>query len=353
MFLAGILIFQMTAPVRAQEKENAGSEALERTNPRTILLKMSVKARRTGYQGRKVIVDFSMSAPKITNYQVQRVQPGLERKDYPDRGSVVIQKDGWLWRYYPEEALVVKKRTPPSAGAWDALQEENLDLVMQSYTVDMKEGDEILGRPSMLVEFEPIEHGTRPSRKVWIDTENGVPLRTEVYGVDDNLYMLSHFQLIKYNSSFDAETFEIKAPGARVVESRQEVVDCQEGGDRGDLPVGASWRPNKLPSGFVLKCLRKLKFGEIEEYQHLYTDGLSSLSFFEGEKERKLSRKGGRRGHVLIGSSHGLIYDFGLLKLLKWEVDGKHLILIGELSPEGIVQVALSVDRIGQAKRGP
>jgi negative regulator of sigma E activity len=306
-------------------------------------MQMSIQARETGYRGKKVIIDFSMRVPKITNYDVIHMNQDLEKKEYPEQGRVVIKKDGYLWRYYPGKGLAVKKKAPTSGG-WDTLQKENLDLVMKNYYVETSGAGKILGRPAILVHFTPLRKGTRPSRKVWIDKDKGLPLRTEIYGVDGQLYMISHFEKINYDSAVEEGTFDIKEPKTRIIQAEEEVEICQV--ETGELAgKGGSWGPTHLPQGFVVKCLRKMRSRDNEEYQHMYTDGLSALSFFESSNERKLASQESEMTPVDVGSVPGEIHDFGLLKIVKWRSNGSHFILIGELDPEGLLEVADSVEK--------
>ncbi len=181
---------------------------------RKVLLLMSVNARRTPYEGRKIIIDLSKQVPEITQYHIFHHQPDLERKEYPGLGRVTVRRGGWLWQYYSKEDVIVKRKVPMPE-EWDLLQKDNLELAMRNYNVRLERGAPMLGRQSLLVRFEPLQSGSRPTRKIWVDMEKGVPLRGEVYGVDGNLYLVSHFEVINYEPSSDGELGVRKPSGMK------------------------------------------------------------------------------------------------------------------------------------------
>lgn len=325
----------------------AAAENSDKT--REVLIKMSINARQTGYVGRKVIIDFSRQAPNITHYRVFRTRPELERKDYPELGRTIIRKKGWVWQYYPEKALIIKKKAP-LPDDWDILQQKNLELVMKNYYVQLDEGMTILGRRSTLVKFSPLKPGSRPTRKVWIDKEKGLPLRREVYGVDGNLYLISHFELLDYNAPVGKETFDIKAPKARLVETDAEITE----GDPHHLnsyfhKIGL-YQPESLPPGFILKHLRKSKDRHEVKYQLFYSDGLSALSFFQSRQKHHLSTRGSKVSDVMVGNVPARFYDFGLIRILAWEKGGQYFALVCELTKEEIINIAGSTSQISQMK---
>jgi negative regulator of sigma E activity len=319
-------------------------------DPRTILRMISDNARKTGYAGRKVIIDFSRRIPEITRYDVFHQGADVERKEYPQAGKTVVKKGGWVWSYYRKEGIVVKKRFSSTGDEQDVLRKENLDLVRNSYHILLGEGMPILGRPCLMVRFEPLKDGSRPVRKVWVDTEKGLPLRGETYGIDGNLYLLSHYEGISFDPVFGPGTFEVDFPSrAKVVESETELTECGASGASPSPARLGPWRPENLPPGFVLKCWRKTGTAKEPQYQQFYSDGLSALSF-QGGGERSLGLHGGMTSDVPIGERTGKLYDFGLLRLLTWKAGREHFALVGELPLEDMTAVARSV-RVTQYER--
>ncbi len=310
---------------------------------RKVLLLMSVNARRTPYEGRKIIIDLSKQVPEITQYHIFHHQPDLERKEYPGLGRVTVRRGGWLWQYYSKEDVIVKRKVPMPE-EWDVLQKENLELAMRNYHVRLERGAPMLGRQSLLVRFEPLQSGSRPTRKIWVDMEKGVPLRGEVYGVDGNLYLVSHFEVINYEPSSDGELFEIKAPRARIVEAAAgEDAAAGAGRPQAERDEGL-WRPAVLPLGFVAKGCKTAGHRRAREVQEFFTDGLSNLSFFQGPGEHPADTDA-RYHQVSIDGQPARFYDFGLLRLLKWNRDSRHFVLVGELATDELLRMAQSVSK--------
>jgi negative regulator of sigma E activity len=322
----------------------------EMEDPLAVLHRLAQSAGRTGYRGDKVLIDFSQGVPRITRYQVTHAMPGMERRDYREDGRTVISRDGWLWQYHPDRQSVVRTRgTPPEE--WDVLQRENLKLVLQNYQVNLQEGKPILGRRNLQVSFSPHQPGSRPSRKVWIDVEKGVPLRGEVYGVDGTLYHETHFEDLRYENPRGKEIFDIHAVGRPVVHEEVDQGEC--------IPIGQGqntrWRdvawPAAPPSGFAGKCLRLKESPAGREAQVLYSDGLSALSFFQEQGEKNLPREQRRAREVKIGARPALLYDLGLMRLLKWNSRGRHFVMVGEVSGEELTRAAGSILDEDQSRR--
>jgi negative regulator of sigma E activity len=321
--------------------------AEEPQDPRIVLRNMFINARKTGYEGKKVVIDFSKSVPDITRYHIVHVLPDRERRDYTDLGRVVIMKDGWLEQYYPKEGLVIRRKEPAS-NEWDVLQQENLDLVMKSYDVKLEPGAPMVGRRSLLVQLSPLDRASRPLRKIWIDQEKGLPLRGEVYGVDGNLYLLSHFELLRYNNPPGPGSFTIDNP-RKIIEAGGDADEWRTTGSCPTSVASALWKPGMLPGGFMLKSLRRNT--GTQRYQQLYTDGLSALSLFQEQGEQNLAERAGRVSKVAVGPASGLMYDLGLMRLVKWNRGGQHFVLVGELSSDNMLRVADSV-ALNKADKG-
>ncbi len=321
----------------------APATAIGPEETRHILHQMAVTARHTGFSGKKVVINFSRRAPEITSFLVVRLSHGLERREYPDLGKVVINREGWQWEYYPAKALIVKRRNPAD-DQWDLLAEENLDQIMSSYQVFLAEGKSILGRRSMAVRFEPIDRGSRPERRVWIDRENGLPLRSEIYGVDGTLYLVSHFEKIDFNPDRRRDVFHIRDRRAKVQETDADVTMLGRRHLPG-VPQPVLTRPAELPGGFALQRVRQSGRRPRAEFQQLYSDGLSSLSLFERAAGAPADPHDALGRPVSIGTIPGMLHDYGLLRAVTWHDGGRSFVLVGDLSAEAMLRVAASVGR--------
>jgi negative regulator of sigma E activity len=310
---------------------------------RHILRQLAVSARQTGFSGKKVIINLSRRSPEITSYSVIHLNHGLERREYPDLGKVVINREGWQWEYYPAKSLVIKRRNPAD-DQWDLLQEDNLDQIMESYQVDLAEGMPILGRESLAVRFEPIDRGSRPARKVWLDRTSGLPLRGEIYGVDGTLYLVSHFELLDFDPKPRRDAFQIRDRRAKVMEADADVTMLGRRRLPG-VPQPSIWKPAELPQGFTLQRVRQSGRRPRAEFQQLYSDGLSSLSLFERAGGTSTDAHDSLGRPVTIGSSPGTLHDYGLLRAVTWHVGGRSFVLVGDVSADLLLRVAASVGR--------
>jgi negative regulator of sigma E activity len=194
----------------------------------------------------------------------------------------------------------------------------------------------------MSISFQPM--GTnRPARKIWIDREYGVPLRTEIYDLNGNLALLSMFSEIQFAPALDNETFNPQFPKdiipKNITESRY--ADIPEAQD--EITDFKLHSPTYLPEGFTLIGISRLKVGKSERIQLLYSDGLSSLSVFEDKPTVSPSGNSLPAREVLINDKKGVLYDQGLLKILDWNLEDIHVTLVAEISEDELLKVAGSI----------
>lgn len=299
------------------------------------------RATETAYRGRKVVVDFSRSAPQITSMTVFCKPGGHERRElHATRGLLVI--DGHTaWQYLPEQGVVLKRPSRGEGG--ELLRPEQLRRALLSYEVHASPTETVAGRRSRALEFAPRQGGSRPRRRIWVDEETGLILRTEVYGTDSRLSWLTVFEDLDFRPSFDAAVFTMRVPaGARIVEAGSDLcLEPAEAERIAGLPVAL---PLYLPEGFVRQCIRARRQRDYGEVQMVFGDGLSLLSLFESTSFRD---PGGAAAApaVTVGPWTGRWHEFGLVTGISWRTPWAHLALLGELSREELHKIAGSVRR--------
>jgi outer membrane lipoprotein-sorting protein len=309
----------------------------------------------SSYRGRKVVIDFSRLTPQVTSITVQREPGGKERREFPSSHGVVITNGSVVWQYLPAERVVVRRPVRRGEGT-DVLRPEQLRQAEGSYQVRSVPVEEaIAGRPSFLVEFAPRQPGTRPLRRVWVDVETGLVLRTEIYSSENRLSWLSAFEQIEYRSTARPDDFQ-PPPGVPEVPAAEEE-RCIAPRDA-ELASGIPVRfPRYLPAGFAQTCIHARRHHDYGEVQVLYSDGLSLLSLFESTHFREPGG-GGRELEtpVGVGQLPGRWYDLGLVTALAWGRPGAYFALLGELSRDELLKVGASIgarEELPGAERHP
>jgi outer membrane lipoprotein-sorting protein len=310
------------------------------------------RAAETAYRGRKVVIDFSRPAPQVTSMTVLCQPGGRERREFHATREVLVVDGDSSWQYLPEQGVVLKR--PARGEGGELLRPEQLRRALVSYDVRAAPSEPVAGRRSRALEFTPRQGGSRPRRRIWVDEETGLILRTEVYGIDSRLSWLTVFESLEYHPALDAAAFRMRVPaGARVVEAAAEpCLEPAEAGRIAGLPVAL---PVYLPEGFARQCIRARRHHDYGEVQVVFGDGLSLLSLFESTSFREPG-SGTTAPAVAVGHWTGRWHELGLVTGISWRTPWAHLALLGELSREELHKIAGSVrggEELSPAGRRP
>jgi outer membrane lipoprotein-sorting protein len=301
----------------------------------------------TGYRGRKVIIDFTRLTPRVSTLTVLRQPGGRERRESAGSSGVYVVDGSASWQYLPERGIVVR-RALKGRPECEVLRPEQVREAAASYEVRGAAAAPIAGRPSRLIEFLPRQGGSRPVRRVWIDVETGLILRSEISTPENRLSWLSVFESLEYGPPVDPEAFVMRVPsGVPVLEIGEDPCLGETDAERASgLPLVL---PVYLPPGFARTCIYARRHREYAELQVLFSDGLSMLSLFESTRFREPGAGGGdAEAPVAVGPWPGRWYDLGLVTGIAWRPPWAHLALLGELSREELRKVAASVRLRGE-----
>jgi outer membrane lipoprotein-sorting protein len=294
----------------------------------------------TPYRGRKVVIDFGRRGPDVTGMTVSCEPGGRERREFNGSHGVLILDGQSEWQYLPAQGLLIKR--PAQAERGEQLRPEQLRRALESYDVRAVAVGIVAGRPSRVLEFLPREAGSRPRRRVWVDVQSGLILRTEVYDTESRLSWLSVFEELEYRPRLDPETFTMRVPpGTRLVEAGPDpCLEPAAAEAAAGLPVPL---PAYLPAGFARQCIRAHRKREYGEIQVVFGDGLSLLSLFASTRFKDPGGDAHAADVVEIGPWHGRWYDRGLVTGVSWRTPWANLALLGELSRPELQRVAGSV----------
>ena len=276
------------------------------------------------YRGTKRVAFRGGEQPREMTLRVIHVRPDRTRTEFlgPGRmqGSVRIEIGKEAWRLDPRNGEW-RRSAPRGPAAVD------LDRLLANYTATEESTDSVAGRRCLVVTIKSKRAGN-PSRRVWIDAETNVPLKTQFYGADGNLISEATFVDIQFAVPKEVSA-SVRAP-KEVAESGQQQPTL------GFDPI----KPAYLPPGYELVASTALSVRGRASGHLQYSDGLGTISLFEGRRGSSSEEPDhkGSRGEPRHGRGQR---QFPLA--LRWEHGDMRFTLIGDISPVELRKIAASL----------
>ncbi len=340
----------------------AQKDAEEALNPiRTltfddILQMLDSSEKRFSYLGTKFVIDYTPTRRSTTLVKVT-YGAGLEKKEVSPlqhgESQIILDDGKYLWHYIPSQASVIKKKQQLSLGKISQRIYSQNKLIQENYTIRIEQQNVDTLSPTVsqipsimgdvLVMFEPKSHD-RPSWKLWIESEHGLIVRTEVYDVEGNLALLSAFSELTFQPKLSEKSFVVTVPKGTKMETSVEnhFHTIEEAQTQASFSIVA---PTYLPPGFLLNSVISSPTERGEKVQLGYIDGMSTISVFEEKQAAAVDTSQGTSKEVEINSSiKGTFHDHGLIKILRWALDNERFVtLVGEVADAELVKIAASI----------
>ena len=324
-------------------------------DPQDVLRRMVEAERKIDFVGRRLVIGFGGRYNMIREEKVINKSPDRQRIEVlapPEiAGSGLIRLGKRKW-YIPPKVkgspsdLPPYRLGPPPAKLGRSQRE--LELMSHNYSMKISPGGRIVGRRTYLLEITP-RHKGRPSRRIWVDVEKGLPLRMENYNSEGELRFLVVYTEISFPSEIEEKLF---VPPKRGVRDEGRFRGPYSGGElslkelrqRISFPILI---PKYLPDGFEFQSAGLIRYRRREIAHLRYTDGLVLLSLFETRGGRPEGRHGMREREMerpieILGVRCKLFYD-GQLRILRWMERGINFTLIGDLGEIDMIKVAESL----------
>ena len=267
--------------------------------------------------------------------------------------QIIIDDGKFLWHYIPSQASVVKKKRRLSLGQLSKRIRYQKDLIQQNYFITIHSDTQQTQpahapQPSsiqgdVVVVFQPKAHD-RPSWKIWVESEHGLVVRTEIYDLGGNLALLSAFSELTFEPKLPEKAFTMTVPKGTTVKTsvEQTFSSVEDAQSSVSFPV---LEPAYLPSGFLLSSVIVSAEQNRERVQLTYIDGMSSISFFQDKHPGGDSETSKTSKEVTINSTvKGTFYDHGLLKILNWKQHERvYVTLVGEVADTELLKMASSI----------
>ncbi|HEY3329906.1 MAG TPA: outer membrane lipoprotein-sorting protein [Capsulimonadaceae bacterium] len=256
-------------------------------------------------------------------------------------GRVILENASNQWTYVPRTNVVIQTARPPQRP-----DEPDFGLLKQNYALNVApKREKIAGRDSYVVTIAS-KHRKDKALRYWVDVSTGLALRSERYHADGDLASVSYFSDINFHPAFAASTFSpTQWPGARVQQMmyKSTAASSMTPSETARSLGGHAVAPANMRE-FKLKSVTRLPAAKQETLHLHYSDGLTSLSVFETLKaHRKATRMPGSRPIALPGGNTGRIAARGNYCILNFDTPRNTITLLGDLSPETLVDLASSL----------
>lgn len=180
----------------------------------------------------------------------------------------------------------------------------------------VKDGGNVAGRPTVLVSIS--EESGNALQKLWIDRDQVVILKRELFDAVGNRVGFFEFTEVDYRPKFSGSDFELERKGARVVTPRDELMRMAKVMNLATVALPES-------EGYRLEWVRRLPGGRVPILQQSYTKLGVTLSLFQAGAEVNLP--------MLRKVPNGI-------ESLTWNRGGETFALIGNVSGDEIRRLA-------------
>jgi sigma-E factor negative regulatory protein RseB len=310
--LAGMVTHGAPTSV-AQQTAPVGLELLRRARQAEVV---------HSYRGVRVTRTFLPGSAMTATAHVLHRRPATTRTEYLSppalAGTVVLQIGSDRWHRSSSDQ---RWRHAPAAPEFDSL-----DLLERNYDLRVGAGSLVANRECQLLFISP-KHDGNPSKRMWLDRDTGLILRSELLNWRQDDISVSSFERLEVDPPFSAdETRSLLPP--RAVESP----------DRGALAFKPLF-PRYVPAGYVFTGLTVVPLHG-ERAAHLrYSDGLNTISLFQAPAAA-FALRSPRRSREL---SYAVVFT--------WQRGPMSYALMGDIRPTELQRMAASVQPPSPASR--
>ncbi|MDR3708491.1 MAG: outer membrane lipoprotein-sorting protein [Capsulimonadaceae bacterium] len=256
-------------------------------------------------------------------------------------GRVILENKANQWTFVPSPKTVIH-----TAKSTAAREDVNPDLLRAhySFTIGAKR-DRIAGRDAYVISLTSKIRKDRAIR-YWIDPYTGIALRTERYHAGGNLAFVSYYSDINFHPKFAPSQFSPSQwTGAKVEQSRESPSNPEELGVQNISSNlnGELFAPPRIRE-YTLVGVTKMQEASRQTLHLHYSDGLSNLSLFETLKHnRRATHMAGSKPVRIGGQATGRLSERFNYCLLNWDSKNLSLTLLGDVSPETLLDLATAL----------
>ncbi|MDO8589204.1 MAG: sigma-E factor regulatory protein RseB domain-containing protein [Armatimonadota bacterium] len=266
--------------------------------------------------------------------------PKVERIEYSGghlAGAIVVNQGNKSYtRRHGSSSVAVTELATPAPSA------DRIGLLLKNYSATPGGRARVAGRDVNIVDLTP-RTCAGPSKRLWIDTQTYVTLRTDDKDMEGRLISSSEFRRVTYGSPMSADMPRI--PSGKQIET----ASVSAGRDAASLSRRLGFRvtlPKYVSRGYTLEGYRlhacPCRCGH-ESAHIVYTNGVDTISVFE---TRKLHHCGvtkacdphpGAAGQCLMNKT-----ERGAVAVA--QRGAKTVVVVGSVDPSELMRIAESTD---------
>jgi len=348
--------------------------------PEDVLQKILQSYQTVNFKGNLMFVSRGPEEGPVREALIIRKAPDKQRIEFlmPEEakgtGMIINGRDRWPIQRNrdrekgtgPDRRFPPRPPLPPPDSMMEKFSTQNIKFLLKNYDIRILNGGSVAGRDTYLLELES-KISPRPSRKIWMDKENGVILKMERYDTEKKLRGFFVFSEIDFKPKIDDSELQGR-PGVfdrfrpRPEGEREDLWNYEQGKlDHEKIIKEVKMNivfPEKLPAGFILQSIREMKFRDQKTVHLSYTDGLAMLSVFQsqiGEKkpfekppdDRRPDDRKPERGprpepkteQIKIGNVNSQLITAGPMLIFKWNLNNIDFTLMGEMERREIIKI--------------
>ncbi|KKN10161.1 hypothetical protein LCGC14_1039340 [marine sediment metagenome] len=296
-------------------------------DPTTLLQRMGDAAKQLNYEG-------VFSYPSGNKTQSIRIIHRADAQGEVERlislngvAREVIRNNEIMTCIYPEGNSVQPNHRPLGLGfPSDFLN--RLNQASAYYQLSLGEEDRIAGHSAQELNVKPIDN-YRYGYHLWVDKVTDLLLQSELVDEQNNILESVAFSSVEMRHDIPDALLQTQVQGNQMTWNRAEhVMTTKTKANK----AHSAWRIDWLPEGFVLVAQQnrlKAKNGAFIE-QHVYSDGLNSISIFM-EKIRA------QHNHLHGGSKMGATNAFGTI------INRHFVTIVGEVPERTVEKIGNSI----------
>jgi outer membrane lipoprotein-sorting protein len=308
------------------------------------LLRKSLEPSAASYEGVMVVEVFEKDFSSVKHVAVRFQKPGLYRREVLDAAGQPVQvvvSDGKQEWVYDKARNRVWQGESPDPEVKRLGPDDEFDLLTDNYDVRAVSTSPVAGRSSWLLELRARADG-RLQRRLWVDRKTGLVLASEDYRPQGERASSARFETLSFPHRQSKKLFKFSSPPGAALVKR---------GDPGYLSLGEAKTasgmeprtPVWLPSGYVFESLDVLPRGAFKIIHYRFSDGINVLSLFQCPPKVKLDFGAKSAAAVRVGSEDGTLAWTQEGQALAWEQGRSRFLLVGPLSADALVRIAVSV----------
>jgi outer membrane lipoprotein-sorting protein len=294
--------------------------------------------------GRQSVTSWNRKGVERTVTQVYRSGHGQLRSEVLEprsrRGRISVDDGHTRWSYDP------RRRTLVHSSAVDA-EEAAPDVsdLRQNYRIQVRPvQDRVAQRPAWVLDARAVEPG-KPWRTLWLDAENGFPLKIEKHHADGLRQSVTAYETIQFPNSLPEGFFKRplahsggRQEGSHIREERSTGVSMPTRPEDARAALGVL-PPANLPAGYRLRSAAVIGTGPDAVYHLRYDDGWSVISLFLSRSRERLPGAGPSE-KIALAHGQAQLHQDAHLTVLAWSDGPVHCALVGDVAPALLARIA-------------